>query len=179
MTGMLRLYSGNHLLAQSHLDTFGANLSARIPMARHWYVLHVDATRTPGATLSTQIHGVWRFYAHGTTDQAFFDAHLDAIRLLPSGLDLRNQAAPGALTRVVMRVQENGSPAIPIRLARAYASADDGSSWHAVKVQARGSTYVFDVRDPKQAGFVSLRMYIKDAAGDSELLTIIHAYGVR
>lgn len=179
MTGQLRLYSGHRLLAKSHLNEFGANLSTRIPMARQWYVLHVDATRTPGATLSTQIHGVWRFSAHGTTNQAFFDAPLDAIRLLPGGLDLRNQAAAGALTRVVMRVQENGFPAIPIRLARAYASADDGSSWHAVRVRALGSTYVFDVRAPKHAGFVSLRVYIRDAAGNSELLTVIHAYGVR
>lgn len=179
MTGLLRLYSGHRLLAKSHLDEFGANLGVRIPMARHWYVLHVDATRKPGAVLSTQLHGVWRFYAHGTTNQAFFNAHLDAVRLLPGGLDLRNQAAAGALTRVVMRVQENGFPAVPVRLVRAYASADDGGSWHAVRVRALDSAYVFDVRDPGHAGFVSLRIYVKDAAGDSELLTVIHAYGVR
>jgi hypothetical protein len=179
MTGLLRLYSNHHLLTQAHLDMFGANLSARIPMARHWYVLHVDATRKPGAALSTQIHGVWRFYAHGTTNSAFFQAHLDAIRLLPGGLDLRNKAATGALTRVVMRVQKNGFPPTPVRLVRAYASANDGNSWHAVRVRALGSRYVFDVRDPRHAGFVSLRVYIRDAAGNSELLTVIHAYGVR
>jgi hypothetical protein len=178
MTGVLGLYSGHQLLAKSHFDTFGAHLTVRVPMASHWYTLQVDATRTSGAVLSTQIHGVWRFYAHGTTNHASLQAHLDAIRLLPGGLDLHNQAAASALTRVAMRVQKNGYPNIAIRLVRAYASFDDGSSWHAVRVRALGGSYVFDVRDPGHAGFVSLRVYIKDAAGDSELLTVIHAYGV-
>jgi hypothetical protein len=78
-----------------------------------------------------------------------------------------------------MEVQLNGGPDRSIRLVRVYASADDGRSWRAVRVRARGSNYVFAVHDPQHSGFVSLRVYIRDAAGDSELLTVIHAYGVR
>jgi len=179
MSGLLRLYSGHRLLARSHLGTFGGGLSARIKMARRWYSLHVDGTRAPGAALSTQIHGVWVFSAHGTTNFAVFAATLAALRLLPGGLDRRDQAGSGALTPVTMQVQENSDPSVAITAVRAHMSADDGKTWHAVRVRARGGHYVFTVRDPRQAGFVSLRLYVRDAAGNSESLTVIHAYGVR
>jgi site-specific recombinase XerD len=178
MSGLLRLYSGHRLLARSHLGTFGGGLSARIPTARHRYSLHVDGTRTPGAALSAQIHGVWVFSAHGTTNFASFTATLGALRLLPGGLDLRNKAGSGTLTPVTMHVVENSYPPVAITAVRAYMSADDGKTWHAVRVRARSGHYVFTVRDPRQAGFVSLRLYVRDAAGNSESLTVIHAHGV-
>jgi hypothetical protein len=78
-----------------------------------------------------------------------------------------------------MQVQENSYPPVAITAVRAYMSADDGKTWHAVRVRARGGHYEFTVRDPRQAGFVSLRLYIRDAAGNSESLTVIHAYGVQ
>ena len=89
VTARLRLYSGARLLASSQ----GGNLNVRIPAARHWYSLHIDATRTPGATLSAQIHAIWRFSAHGTTNGFSFTPQLYASQLLPGGLDWRNQAA--------------------------------------------------------------------------------------
>jgi hypothetical protein len=164
MSGLLRLYSGHRLLARSHLGNFGGSLRARIPMARHRYSLNVDGTRAPGAALSTQIHGVWVFSAHGTTNFASFTATLAALRLLPGGLDLRNQAGGGALTPLTLQVKENSYPPVAITAVRAYMSADNGKTWHAVRVRARGGHYVFTVRDPRQAGFVSLRLYVRDAA---------------
>jgi hypothetical protein len=179
MSGHLRLYSGGRLLASSSLGTFGGTLNAQIPMARHWYSLHADATRTAGAWLSTRIHGVWVFPAHGTTNFNSFAAALSAVRLLAGGLDLRNRAGSGTLTPVTMQVHSNSDPPARFTVVRAYMSADDGKTWHAVGVRARSGHYVFNVRDPKSAGFVSLRVSVRDSAGDSESLTIIHAYGVR
>jgi hypothetical protein len=66
-----------------------------------------------------------------------------------------------------------------VRVARAQASTDDGKTWHSVTVRRHGDRYVFNVRDPRQAGFVSLRVFVRDGAGNSELLTVIRAYGVR
>lgn len=179
MSGHLRLYTGSRLLASSQFGTFGANLSATIPMARHWYSLHVDATRTTGAWLSTRIHGVWVFPAHGTTNGNSFTAALSAVRLLPGGLDMHNRAGSGALTPVTMQVQSSSYPPARFTLVRAYMSADDGTTWHAVGVHARSGHYVFSIRDPASAGFVSLRVLVRDSAGDSESLMVIHAYGVR
>lgn len=179
VSGRLRLYSAGNLLASAPFGTFGATLNAQIPMARHWYSLHADATRTAGAWLSTRIHGVWVFPAHGTTNFNIFGAALSAVRLLPGGLDLHNRAGSGALTPVTMQVHSNTFPPRQFTVVRAYMSADNGKTWHAVAVHARSGHYLFNVRDPGSAGFVSLRVFVRDSAGDSESLTVIHAYGVR
>jgi hypothetical protein len=176
VTARLRLYSGGRLLASSH----GGNLNLRIPAARHWYSLHIDATRTPGATLSTQIHAVWRFSAHGTTGGFAFTPQLYASQLLPGGLNWRNQAAAGVVTPVTLRLYSPYSvtPTL-LHVVRAQASSNDGKTWRLVTVRRRGSRYVLSVRDPQHAGFVSLRLYVRDGSGNSESLTVIHAYGVR
>jgi hypothetical protein len=183
-TGLLRLFAGSQLLAKNHLDSFGgATLNARVPMATHRYSLQLDATRGPSATVSTQLHADWRFLAHGTTNFNIFTAQLYAAQLIPAGLDSRNRAAGGALTQVALRIfgyAPNGSFGTrQLGVVRAQASTDDGTTWHRVSVSRRGDHYVFSVRDPHQAGFVSLRVFVKDGAGNSELLTVIRAYGVR
>jgi hypothetical protein len=176
VTARLRLYSGTRLLASSH----GGNLNVRIPAARHWYSLHIDAARMPGATLSTQIHAVWRFSAHGTTNDFSFTPQLYASQLLPAGLDRRNQAAAGVTTPVTLRLYSPFSVTpVLLHVVRAQASSDDGKTWHSVTVRRHDSHYVLSVRNPHQAGFVSLRIYVKDGSGNSESLTVIHAYGVR
>jgi hypothetical protein len=176
VTARLRLYSRGRLLASSH----GGNLNLRIPAARHGYSLHIDATRTPGATLSTQIHAIWQFHAHGTTGGFSFTPQLYAAQLLPGGLDWRNRAAAGAVTPVTLRLYsvDYGQP-ILLPVVRAQASSNDGKTWHRVTVRRHGSRYLFKVRNPQHPGFVSLRIYVKDRSGNSELLTVIHAYVVR
>ncbi len=180
-TALMSLYSGSKLLAKSHLDVFGGNLNARVPMTEHMYSLQLDATRGPSATVSTQLQADWHFLAHGTTGGFSFNGQLYTAQLIPAGLDLRNQAAAGALTPVTLRLNGTASSSNPVLLniVRAQASADDGETWHPVSVRRSGDHYVFSVRDPRQAGFVSLRVYVRDGAGNSELLTVIRAYGVR
>jgi hypothetical protein len=176
VTARLRLFSGARLLASSH----GGNLNVRIPAARHWYSVHIDATRTPGATLSTKMHAIWRFSAHGTTNGFTFIPQLYASQLLPGGLDWRNQAAAGVATPVTLRLYSPYSVTpMLLHVVRAQASSDDGKTWHSVTVRRHGSHYVLSVRNSQQAGFVSLRVYVKDGSGNSESLTVIHAYGVR
>ena len=176
VTARLRLYSGGRLLASSH----GGNLNVRIAAARHWYSLHIDATRKPGATLSTQIHAIWRFSAHGTTGGFTFTPQLYASQLLPAGLNWRNQAAAGVVTPVTLRLFSpySATPML-LHVVRAQASRNDGKTWRSVTIRRHGSHYVLSVRDPQHAGFVSLRVFVKDGSGNSESLTVIHAYGVR
>ena len=170
----LRLYSGGRLLRSSR----GGNLNLRIPAPRHRYTLRLDAARKPGALLSTHIHATWRFSAHAAAIS--FAGQLYAAQLVPGGLDLRNRAAAGKVTPVTLRMYAplSISPMI-LQVVRANASADDGKTWHSVTVRRRGNHYVISVRNPLQPGFVSLRLYAKDRSGNSELLTVIHAYGVR
>jgi hypothetical protein len=176
VTTRLWLYSGARRIASSR----GGNLNVRIPAARHWYSLRIDATRTPGATLSTQINATWRFSARGTTDDLSFTSQLYACQLVPGGLDWRNQAAAGVTTPVTLSLYGPSSVTpMLLHVVRAQASSNDGKTWHSVVVRRHGNHYVFSVRNPQQAGFVSLRLYVKDGSGNSESLTVIHAYGVR
>jgi hypothetical protein len=177
LTKQFRLYSGGKLLGHSA----GGNLNVRIPWARHWYTLRLNVARQPGATLSTQIAGVWHFPANGVPRiQGDGSPPIYEVKVLPAGLNLRNQAAPGALTRVALTILGPISPnPVLLPVVRAYASANDGSTWARVAAHVRGSHYVLSVRDPGHAGFVSLRIYVRDASGVSEQMTVIHAYGVR
>lgn len=180
-TALMRLFSGSKLLAKSHLDAFGGNLDVRIPMTRHMYSMRLDATRGSSATVSTQLHADWHFLAHGTTGGFSFTGQIYTAQLIPAGLDARNRAAAGALTLVALHVSGTASvsDSVLLKVVRVQASADDGKTWHLVKVRRSGDHYVFSVRDPRHAGFVSLRVYVRDGAGNSELLTVIRAYGVR
>jgi hypothetical protein len=109
-----------------------------------------------------------------------FTLRLYAIQLLPAGLDPSNQAAAGVFTPVALRVYgtDTASP-LPLHVVRAQESTDDGKTWRAVTARIRGDHYLLSVRNPSQAGFVSLRLDIKDSSEISEKLTILHAYGVR
>jgi len=175
-TTLFRLFSGSRLLATSH----GRNLNLSIPLATRWYSLHLDVTRQPSATLSTLIHAIWHFPAHGMTGGFSFSPVLYTAQLLPGGLDTSNRAASGITTPVALRIYGAGTPS-PLRLhvVRAQESTDDGTTWRAVTVRVQGDHYVLSARNPKQAGFVSLRVYVRDSSGVSESLTVIHAYGVR
>jgi hypothetical protein len=130
--------------------------------------------------LSTQITGIWHFTAKALPRLDSASPPVYAVRLLPRGLDLRNRAAPGARTRIGLAIFGliNASP-IRLPTVRAWASSDDGGTWHRVTVGSAGDRYLLTVHNPGQAGFVSLRVYVRAADGASERLTVIHAYAVR
>lgn len=173
---LFRLFSGSRLLAKSH----GGNLNVRIPMATRWYNLHLDATRNASATLSTQIHAVWHFPAHGTSGGFSFTPRLYAMQLRPAGLDASNQAAGGVITPVALRVYgiDSANPLL-LPVVRARESTDNGRTWRKVTVRVHGDHYLLSARNPRPAGFVALRLYVRDSSGVSAMLTVLHAYGVR
>jgi len=100
--------------------------------------------------------------------------------MLPGRLNLSNKAAAGGTTSVALRViglADTNPVLLPVM--RAWASTDDGNTWHRLSARTSGEHYVLSVHDPRKAGFVSLRIYVRDSAGASEQMTVIHAYGVR
>lgn len=177
LTQHRRLYSGSTLIGSSE----SGNINVNIPWAAHWYSYHADVTRKAGATLSTRISGIWRFSAHRVpVSSGGLTPPIWEVQLLPGQLDLRNQASAGTTTSVRLSIfGVSTATAVKLPVVRAYASANDGSTWSAVAVHSVGDHYVFAVHDPGQAGFVSLRVYVRAAGGSSEQLTVIHAYAVR
>ncbi|HEY2314590.1 MAG TPA: hypothetical protein VGH96_13325 [Streptosporangiaceae bacterium] len=172
----IRLYSGGTLLA--HTGQYQVNV--RIPEVSRQYRLTLTARRPAGALLSASISGVWKFMAKGSGSDFGTPAQVYGVQLLPAGLDGHDQVASGSLTRVALRIY-SALTSSPVRLAtvRAWASADDGTSWRAVSVSWSGGRYVVSVKNASAAGFTSLRIHVGDRQGNSEDLTVIHAYGVR
>jgi hypothetical protein len=170
----LSLYSGRRLLAHG-----GDPLNVRIPLGSHSYSFRMSATRSAAALLSTQVNAVWQFIGTGVSPLQSSTPVIFSVLLNAGGLDLRNRAAGGSLTRVSMSVYNVEGMLGPVRTVRAWASANNGKNWHLVAVRRTGNHYVISVRNAKAAGFTSLRVYVSDGHGNSEELTVIHAYGVR
>lgn len=103
-------------------------------------------------------------------------------RFVPRGLNLSNDAQPGAVTRVGFRIVRGGgqpapTPRYALRTVRVQASSNGGQSWHTVKIRRDGSQWIAQVQDPA-GGFVSLRSAVTDVRGDSTIETIYRAYGI-
>jgi hypothetical protein len=175
-TKAIRLYSGGVLLAH----TTGDQVNVRIPAVTRQYRLTLSATRPAGALLSTSVSGVWRFMARGSGNDFSVPAQVYGVRLVAAGLDRHDRAAGGSLTSVALRIYSGlTSSQVRLPVVRAWASADDGSTWRAVPVHYSGGRYVLSVRNAAAAGFTSLKIDVGDRHGSSENLTVIHAYAVR
>jgi hypothetical protein len=174
-TEAVRLYSGSKLLRH----TAGGTINVKIPDVRRQYRLTLSATRPSGSALSTSVRASWKFMAKGSSNNVSVPAQLFGMQLLPGGLNRANQARGGALTRVSLRIY-GAITAEQVRLpsVEAWASGNDGKTWAKVTVHKSGGHYVFSVRNAKAAGFTSLRLYVSDRHGNSEELTVVHAYRV-
>ena len=171
----VRLYSGSKLLRH----TGGATINVKIPDVNRQYRLTLSAERPAGSALSTSIRGVWKFMARGAGNNYSVPAQLFGLQIVPAGLNGRNKAGSASVTKVTLHVY-SGLTEQPttVRTVRAWASANNGASWAKVTVHRAGGHYLFSIRNAKASGFTSLRLYVTDGHGDSEELTIIHAYGV-
>ena len=176
VTKLIRLYRGSDLLKQTHND----QMTVRIPAVSHQYRLTLAATRAAGAQLSTSLRGVWKFMAKGSGSQASVPTQIYGVQLLPAGLSGRNKAAGGSSTKIALRIYGPDTPTqLLLKTVEVWASANDGATWRKIAVHRAGEHYLVSVRNASAAGYTSLKVYVADGHGNSEGLTIIHAYGVR
>jgi len=176
VTKLIRLYRGSQLLKQTHND----QMTVKIPDVMHQYKLTLAATRAAGAHLSASVRGVWKFEAKGSGSQASVPTQIYGLQLLPAGLSGQNQAASGSRTKLAIRIFGPGTPQrLLLRTVEVWASVNDGVTWRKVAVHRVGVHYLVFIRNAAAAGYTSLRVYVADGRGNSEGLTVIHAYGVR
>jgi hypothetical protein len=176
VTKLIQLYRGSKLLKQTHSYQF----TVRIPAVSHQYKLTLTATRAAGAQLSTSVRGVWKFMAKSSVSQASVPTQIYGMQLLPAGLSGRNQATGGSRTKMTIRIFGADRPDEQLlKTVEVWASANDGVSWRKVSAHETGGHYVVSIRNASAAGFTSLKVYVADGRGNSEELTVIHAYGVR
>jgi subtilisin family serine protease len=135
------------------------------------YRYDVSADRQSG-DLSTSVSGSWTFRSAHAAETEAAPLPLPSIRFVPKISDT-GDAPAGQLFVVPLVVQSQpGTPVSRIDRITVEVSYDDGATWTKAPV-AFGAAYL---RHPDAAGYVSLRASGTDQNGNSETVTIIHAY---
>ncbi|HZN77934.1 MAG TPA: S8 family serine peptidase [Micromonosporaceae bacterium] len=149
-----------------------------VPPGNAQYRLGVDLTRPEPATLSTSVSCVWTFRSGTVSGENGVPLPLSAVRFLPR-LDNRNTAPAGHLWPVPIEVQRQpGSAAGPVRTLVVEVSYDDGATWRKVPVVRVGQNATAFLIHPSGSGYVSLRAFATDTAGNTVRETIIRAYRI-
>ncbi|PZG18705.1 hypothetical protein C1I95_13095 [Micromonospora craterilacus] len=152
-----------------------------------WYKLTNNASRYypeidfPSGMLSTKTSVTYRFKAKPNTSVT---APVYAVTMLPTGLNLNNQAKPGSTTNVQLKLSRprmepdaklGKNP--KVKTVTAKASFDGGKTWRSVKVKKVDGTWTAAVGNPA-SGAVSLRARVTDTTGGYTEVTIIRAYAI-
>jgi hypothetical protein len=188
----ISLSLGKHVIRHEVVSEWRAAraFTATLPSAG-WYTMHdvswrrVPGLKTPANVLSPRVSLVWRFHAtpSPSTGAAGLFVAVTATHFLPRGLNLQNQAAPGASTVVevqVVRPSQAGFQSPPryrLKTVRVQSSVNGGKTWHTVRLVRRGSYWLATVPDPA-SGYVSLRSTVTDSHGDSTTQIIYRAYAI-
>jgi hypothetical protein len=129
---------------------------------------------------STRVSTEWTFRAApGGTDIDPVELPVLDVAYDVDGMDLANEA-PRRTTATVTVGHQAGSTGGTVTRARLWWSPDDGTTWRKATLHRTGAgVYTADLRVPKDAEHVSLRVEAKDRAGTTIKQTVIRAYGVR
>jgi subtilisin family serine protease len=165
-----KLYADGQLVGDTKLGGLG---TFDVPAAKASYRLVLDARRTAD----------WGAYSTGThTEWSFASAHTDQRTALPllsvdygvTGLDLLNRADRKHTSQLRVSVR-NQSGSVKAGALKAWVSYDDGTSWKVVKVK-HGE---LQLKHPKGARFVSLRVQAADRSGNGVDQTVLRAFGLK
>ncbi|MFE3036357.1 S8 family serine peptidase [Streptomyces canus] len=165
-----KLYADGQLVGDTKLGGLG---TFDVPGAKASYRLVLDARRTAD----------WAAYSTGThTEWTFASAHTDQRTALPllsvdydvDGLDLLNRVDRKRTSELGLSVR-NQSGSVTAGDLKAWVSYDDGTSWKAVKVRHGG----LELKHPKGAGFVSLRVRAADEEGNGIDQTVLRAFALK
>ncbi|MFF7987713.1 S8 family serine peptidase [Streptomyces sp. NPDC007901] len=144
-----------------------------VPAAKTSYRLVLDARRT----------AQWAAYSTGTrTEWSFASSHTDQRTALPllsvdyhvDGLDLLNRADRKHTSELGLSVRSQ-SGSVTAGDLKAWVSYDDGTSWKEAKVK-HGE---LELKHPKGATFVSLRVRAADRNGNAVDQTVLRAFGLK
>lgn len=172
------LYEGSKLIA--HASGYNASFTAKIPATTQTYTLKVEAIRVIGN--NTPINGIAKSVtATYTFKTKAGDMSLPGTnfwpRIIPRGVSEKNAAAGGSRTTVPITFNTlNG--VIAAHDVAVWASVNGGKTWIPLRVTHSGTTWSVFIDNPRKAGYVSLKVQGKDAAGFKATVTAINAYRV-
>ncbi|MCE6997335.1 S8 family serine peptidase [Saccharothrix sp. S26] len=133
----------------------------------------VESWQRGGAAgeFSTDVRAVWDFRSRHTDAPTALP--LMVVRFAPE-VDLANRAAGGPLGVPFTVQRAEGATPWPVFPPTAEVSYDDGATWRNAVV--RGGQVLLDA---PRAGYVSLRVKVKDFNGASVEQTVVRAFGLR
>lgn len=174
MTGSTTLSRDGTVLGST--DTPGSAFFSGLPDDNAAYTLATTATRASAWTdLSSRVDATWTFHSQrgGASAVPLLFAHITG------GFDGLNQAPAGPFRLDVTVDRQAGSTsAATIAGVTMESSVDDGRTWQPVTVRGSGGSWSATVTNPR-TGYVSLRTGVRDSAGESQQVTIIHAYKIK
>ncbi|MFD4716191.1 S8 family serine peptidase [Streptomyces sp. NPDC058430] len=165
-----KLYADGQLVGETKLGGLG---TFDVPAAKASYSLVLDTRRTADwAAYSTSTHTEW----------SFASAHTDQRTALPvlsvdygvHGLDLLNRADRKHTSQLALSVRDQSNGVVAGDL-KAWVSYDDGTSWKVVTVD-HGEV---ELKHPKGAESVSLRVRAADQDGNAVEQTVLRAFGLK
>ncbi len=182
--GGLDLYRDGELIGSGDWGAYG---QAVVPEAAGSYALKV---RTERLFAGTSSYPDWRLSLRTETTFTFrsgrppgeetvalpfllpdYDVDVDAYNLTP--------AVSGFPVTLTFAGQADYDPG-PVSDVRAWASYDDGETWVAAPVTARGDAWVAKVDNrPASGGYVTLKVAGTDSLGNGVEQVVERAYGVR
>ncbi|MFF0287762.1 S8 family serine peptidase [Streptomyces sp. NPDC005262] len=151
------------------------NVPADTTPADYRLTAELDRDLAP-SSISTRLSAEWRFRSQTTASRQALPLY--AVNMAPE-LDDWNRAQAGKELRIPVLIQRTvGATESPIRTFTAEVSYDEGRTWQSATVKGSGTHRTVTVDSPRRAagGSVSLRTYVKDAAGNSFKQTVIKAY---
>lgn len=169
-TAQGKLYADGQLVGDSTVGGYGV---FDVPAAKASYRFVLDTQRKADWTpYSTSTHTEW----------SFASAHTDEATALPllsvdydlDGLDLLNRAESKRKLELGLSVRDQEGN-VKAKALKAWVSYDDGASWKETKVR-NGEA---EIKHPKGAEFVSLRVQASDGAGNQVDQTVLRAYGLK
>lgn len=187
----ISLSSGGHVLKHAVMSEWRELRAFQVTLPRAgWYTMRTSARRwipgvaVPANILSPRDSLTWTFRAAPRpigSNPVFVP--VTATLFVPQGLNLENQAVPGASTVLSVQVVEpraagfQSPPRYAVRKVTVEVSFNNGRTWQRIGVRGHGTSWRATVHDPL-SGFVSLRSTVVDSAHDSSTETIYQAYAI-
>ncbi|MER6942951.1 S8 family serine peptidase [Nonomuraea sp. NPDC000554] len=168
-----RLYRDDTLIQQTtHLPSG----TVSVPPEKASYRIEYDlANEATWAEMSTRNKAVWTFGSQHA------DSPTTVIPLLMAAfdapVDLENHASSRRLG--VSLYHQDGSEQSAVKEVSLEVSYDDGATWQAARLRAKGVGGYETTLDRPTSGFVSLRLKAADVDGNTVSQEVIRAYALR
>jgi hypothetical protein len=181
-----KLTKGGRTLLSKTMDSSSQSTIEPHLSSAGWYTLTATAERhpfhkLPSTALASEVKVSLHFYADPAKNQQIRDY---VTRFFPTGLNSRDEAAPGTKTAVTFKPERHKpyDDIVPqlsdsAKKLTAWYSTDSGKSWHAVKLTHSGGAWHGSVPNPS-SGRVALRSTITDSHGDTSTTTVYRAWAI-